>query len=111
MTLQAKLTLGSVVLASLMVGIVSAVDLVNEMQRQFDSTLERADTLKRLASRMVRETLNRQRDKPEREALGDPDLKGFLIDIMTASHAILEVAVVDPSTNEILLDSDRNRVG
>jgi signal transduction histidine kinase len=111
MTLQAKLTLGSVVLASLMVGIVSAVDLVNEMQRQFEATLERAETLKRLASRMVRQTVNRQLDKPEREALRDPDLQGFLVDIMTASHAILEVAVVDPHTNEILVDSDPNRLG
>jgi signal transduction histidine kinase len=110
MTLQAKLTLGSVVLASLMVGVVSAVDLANEMQRQFESTLERADTLKVVATNMVSQSLNRQRTLPLREALRDPDLHGLLVSLMAESHAILEVAVVDPR-NEILLDSDPARLG
>ena len=111
MTLQAKLTLGSVVLASLMVGVVSAVDLVNEMQRQFDSTLERADTLKSVASRMISQSINRQRTLSLREALREPDLQMLMIDIISASHAILEVAAVDPQTNEILLDSDPGQLG
>src|SRR5215469_1818315 len=102
MTLQAKLTLGSVVLASLMVGLVSAVDLANEMDRQFESTWERANTLKTVASSMVSQSLNRQRRVPLREALRDADLQSLMIAIMSASHAILEVAVVDPHTNEIL---------
>jgi signal transduction histidine kinase len=46
-----------------------------------------------------------------KEALGDPDLQSLLIDVMTASHAILEVAVVNPHTNEILLDSDPKQLG
>ena len=111
MTLQAKLTLGSVVLASLMVGVVSAVDLAQEMQRQFESTLERADTLKSVASRMISQSINRQRTLSLREALRDPDLQSLMIDIISASHAILEVAAVDPETNEILLDSDPGQVG
>ncbi|PWT98474.1 MAG: hypothetical protein C5B51_29215 [Terriglobia bacterium] len=109
MTLQAKLTLGSVVLASLMVGIVSAVDLANEMQRQFESTLERADTMKTVASTMLSQSLNRQRTVPLREALRDPDLQNLLVSIV-ASRAILEVAVVDPH-NEILLDTYPARLG
>jgi len=111
MTLQAKLTLGSVVLASLMVGVVSAVDLANEMQRQFESTQERADTLKTVASRMIKQSINRQRTLSLREALRDPDLQSLMIDIILASHAILEVAAVDPETNEILLDSDPGQLG
>jgi len=111
MTLQAKLTLGSVVLASLMVGVVSAVDLANEMQRQFESTLERADTLKTVASRMISQSINRQRTKSLREALLDPDLQSLMVDIISASHAILEVAAVDPDTSEILLDSDPTQLG
>jgi len=111
MTLQAKLTLGSVVLASLMVGIVSAVDLATEMQRQFESTLERADTLKSVASDMISQSINRQRTLSLRDALRDKDLQSLMIDIITASHAIIEVAAVDPGTSEILLDSDPGRVG
>ena len=111
MTLQAKLTLGSVVLASLMVGVVSGVDLGNEMQRQFESTFERAGALEAVASRMIIQSINRQRTKSLREALREPDLQSLMIDISTASHAILEVAAVDPETSEILLDSDPTQLG
>jgi signal transduction histidine kinase len=110
MTLQAKLTLGSVGLVSVMVGIVSALDLANEMQRQFEATLERADLLKTVASGMVSQSLNRQLTRPFREALRDPGLQSLLVDILTAGHAILEVAVVDPH-NEVLADSDPARLG
>jgi len=110
MTLQAKLTLGSVVLASLMVGVVSAVDLANEMQRQFDSTLERAETFKVFATTVVSQSLNRQRNLPLREALRDPQLQTLLVSTMITSRAILEVAIVDPH-NEILLDTYPARLG
>ena len=109
MTLKAKLTVGSVVLASLMVGLVSVVNIENEVQRQFDTTLERADNLKTVASTMVRQSLDRQRTTPLADALKDPDLARLLIDIIVASHAIIEVAVVDQK-NVILADSDPNRV-
>jgi len=110
MTLQAKLTLGSVLVATLLVGIIASVDLGNEMQRQFDTTLERADLLRNVATKMVVQSLNRQRTVPLREAVREPDLVNGLIDIMTASHAVLEIAVVSPQ-NEILADSDPNRIG
>jgi signal transduction histidine kinase len=110
MTLQAKLTLGSVVLASLMVAVVSAVDLANEMQREFDLTLERANNLKLVAASMVSQSLNRQRNKSLREALRDPDLQNLLVDVMSASGAIVEIAVVDPN-NEVFLDSDPRQLG
>ena len=109
MTLQAKLTLGSVGMVSLMVAVVSAVDLANMMQRQFESTLERADSLKAVASSMVLQSLNRQL-RPFREALRDPELHSLLVEALTAGDAILEVAVVDPH-NEILLDTDRTLLG
>src|SRR5215469_9025076 len=109
-SLQAKLTLGSVGLVSLMVAVVSAVDLANEMQRQFESTLERANALKTVASRMVSQTLNRQRTVSFREALRDPDLQNVLVDVLSAGGAILEVAVVD-THNEVLLDSGPTPLG
>jgi signal transduction histidine kinase len=110
MTLQSKLTLGSVGLVSLMVAVVSAVDLANLMQRQFESTLERADSLKAVASHMVLQSVNQQRTRPMREALRDPDLQNMLLEALTAGDAILEVAVVDPH-NEILLDTEPERLG
>ncbi len=110
MTLQAKLTLGSVLLASLIVTVVSAVDLANIMQLQFEATLDRALLQKTVATEFVSEALNRQRTVPLREALRDPQLSNALVNILTASHAIIEVAVVNPR-NEIVTDSDQERIG
>lgn len=110
MSLRARLTLWSVLVMAVVVGLISALDLGNDMERQFESTLERAELLKRVASRLVVQTLERQRTAPLREALRDPQLSTELVDIMTASHALLEIAVCDRS-NEILVDSDPNRRG
>ena len=56
-----------------MVSFIGVVDLGNEMQQQFDFTLERAELLRRVATNMVVQTLDRQRTVPLREALRDPD--------------------------------------
>ncbi|MBZ5585436.1 MAG: cell wall metabolism sensor histidine kinase WalK [Acidobacteriia bacterium] len=110
MTLQAKLTLGSVLLATLIVAVISAVDLGNVMQLEFDSTLEHAQLLKTVASDLVQDALNRQPTKNLLQALHDPDLSAALVNILSDSHTILEVAVVNLE-NEILADSDQDRVG
>lgn len=110
MTLQTKLTLGSVVLATLMVGLVSAVELENEIERQFAETLERATVQRDLTTNLVTQSLNRQRTVGLEQALNDPELQSNLVNIIAYSHAILEIAVIDPH-NKILLDSDKDRVG
>lgn len=110
MTLQAKLTLGSVVLASLMVGLVSAVELENEIERQFAETLERATVQQDLVTGLVSQTLNRQRTLGVEDALRDPELQNNLIHIIASSHAILEIAVLNPQYR-ILLDNDKDRIG
>ena len=110
MTLQTKLTLGSVAMVSLIVGLVAAVNFQNEVQGQFETTLERAKNLRIQATTFVRQSLDRQQTVPLPDALKDPDLASLLVNIITASHAILEVAVVDPE-NVILADSDPYRLG
>ena len=107
MTLQARLTLYYVLLAVLMAGVISGVNLGNEMQSQFDATLERAKMLQGLAVEQLIQALDRQPTTPLRDALQDPDLVSLFRQIMLFSHyAILEIAVVDPGNgNEILLDS------
>jgi signal transduction histidine kinase len=109
MTLQAKLTLGSVMLATLIVSLISAVDLANETQRQFDAALARAELLKTISYRMVKDVLNRRPSVPLREALRDPALTNTLIDL-GISKAVWEVAVLTPQ-NEILADSDPSVLG
>ena len=110
MTLQTKLTLGSVAMVSLIVGLVAAVNFQNEVQGQFETTLERAKNLRIQATTFVRQSLDRQQTVPLADALKDPDLASLLVNIITASRAILEVAVVDPE-NSILADSDPYRLG
>jgi signal transduction histidine kinase len=75
------------------------------MDAQYEATLAQADWLKRMASKAVVEALNNDRQHSWREALGGANLESNLIDIMSASHALLEIAVCDQN-DEILIDSD-----
>ncbi len=110
MTLQGKLKIGSVLLTILIVGVISAVDLGNVMRLEFDSTLQRAELMRMVASGMVQGALNRHRTVSVPEALKDPELQDALVRLLTASRAILELAVLDPE-NQIIADSDPDRLG
>src|SRR5215467_143988 len=110
MNLQAKLTLWYMMLAVVIVSAISLVDLANNMQQQFESTLDRAETLKLAATKFVRKTINSQLTKPLPVALQDPGLASDLLDLLQGG-AILEISVVDPATNEVLAGSLSTRVG
>ena len=110
MNLQAKLTLWYVLLAVVIVGSISLVDLATNMEQQFDATLKRAEALKVSASILVKSTLNSQLNKPLREALADPSLQPDLEGLVTGSKAILEIEVVDANSGEVWADSAPERV-
>ena len=113
MTLQAKLTLGSVLLATLIVGLISTVDLRNVMQLEFEFTLERAELVKKLATAEVIDALNRQlKNVPLREAVRDRQLAAKLLKLLTSSRqAIIEIAMVSANEKEILASTVQNRLG
>jgi signal transduction histidine kinase len=111
MNLQAKLTLWYVLLAVVIVSAISAVYLATDMQQQFEATLNRADAINTAATVIVKTTLNSQLKKPLREALRDPALQPSLVKLLTAAQAIVEIAVVDAATNEILAASRPESVG
>jgi signal transduction histidine kinase/HAMP domain-containing protein len=102
MTLQAKLTLGSVLLATLVVTLISAVDLGNLMQTHFTSTLDRAQTIRMVASDTVNEALNRPGVTDLKAALREPELTARLLKLLTGAKSILEIAVIAADTNEVL---------
>ena len=104
MTLQARLTLYYVLLAGLMVTAISVINLGNEMQAKFDDTLKRARAFQHLAVEDVKQALNSDRKLTIRQALRKTELAEDFENIMRDSK-IQELAVVDPSNNEILLDS------
>ena len=110
MNLRLRLTLAFVFVNVLMVAFLSAVDLANELQVQFQSTLDRAASVCTFATDMVKSSLNRQLSTPLEEALQDPDLANMLRDNMAKASAILEIAVVD-ANNKILADSVVENVG
>jgi len=96
MNLKARLTLSFVLLAVLLAGTISCVDLAGEINEQFAATLERAENLRTLASDLVGLSLNRQLSKPLGEAVRDREVSTVLRDTMLASHAIVEIAVLSP---------------
>lgn len=111
MSLQARLTLWSVVVMAIIVGVVSGLDLTHEINNQFLSTLERAEHTKRLSVDTVRRSLNANRSLTVGEVLTkDSLLSDHLLDIMTSSQTLVEIAVCD-ANNEILIDTDPSRLG
>jgi signal transduction histidine kinase len=110
MSTQTRLTLSSVLVMTAIVAIVSILDLGYQMDAQYNATLEHAELLKRMASKAVIDTLNNDRQHPWLQTLRDSTLEGTLIDILSASHALLEIAVCDKN-DEIIIDSDPKRRG
>jgi signal transduction histidine kinase len=112
MNLQAKLTLGAVLLETVIVGLISAVDLGNAMQIEFEAALKRANIVRLVASDYVAQALNSHApvNLSDREKLRNPELSERLKNLMTDSEELFEIAVVDPH-NEIWADSDPLRLG
>src|ERR1022692_1707429 len=110
MTLQAKLTLGTVLLVTIVVALISAVDLAGIMQDEFEHTLQRARVVQAVAIDDVKQALNRPQALPFPSALETPDLFARLHSVMAASPVIDEVAVVSPD-GKILADSFAGRQG
>src|SRR5215469_11087727 len=110
MNLQAKLTLGAVLVETIIVAAISAVDLSNVMQIEFVAAENRAALVLKFAAEYVAQVLNRQPPKPLREALRDPALTDRLRTMMAASNELIEISVVDPQ-KQILADSDPDRIG
>src|SRR5664279_3695592 len=109
MTLQAKATLGSMLLASVMVTLVSGVDLGSFMDLGLDATLQRAEVIKDVAKDAVIDTLNRRRDADLREALSDPDLKSKLVSLLRLPNGVLSIDILSPE-KRVLASTLVNRV-
>src|SRR5450432_769530 len=111
MTLQTKATLGSVLLATFIVTLVSGVDLGSFLELELQATLERADVIKDVAKDAVIDTLNRRRDVALREALRDPDLKYKLLNLLRSPNGVLSIDMVSADNHEVLASTLENRIG
>jgi signal transduction histidine kinase len=110
MTLQAKLTLGTVLLATVIVAVISAFYLGNIMDLQFESALLRADLAGDRVVSDVRDALNSHPQLELPEALASDRLTEQLKTEVTYSTEIFEVAVVDEH-DAILADNIPERRG
>jgi len=110
MTLQAKLTFSTVLLAAVIVAFISGFDLSNIMQLEFEHTLMRAEFVKQIAIGDVKEALNSQPDVPPADILSGKRLADHLNRVMTYSKELVEVAVVD-SDSRIVADSLPGHLG
>jgi len=110
MNLRARLTLYYVLLAVAMVGLLSFVDLANDMDLpvQPDAGARRkpAHVRRRHGGAVAQPAAH----PDDRGRLRDPELETLLRDTMLASHAILEIAVVAPD-NRILADTSPEQTG
>ena len=94
MTLQAKLTLGTVFLVTTVVAFISAVDLADIMQNEFEHTLQLANVVQLVATDDVKQALNRPQALPFPGALQTPELFDRLRSVMASSPVIVEVAEI-----------------
>src|SRR5215471_9914029 len=102
MTLRVKLTLGSVALATVLVAIISAVSLINQMQFLFENTLRRAEVIKQDATDAVIDGLNRQPTVHLEQAVRDNALTERLKKLLGLDPVVLDIMLVQADTNLVL---------
>jgi signal transduction histidine kinase len=110
MTLQAKLTLGTVLLATVIVVVVSAVNLGNIMDLWFETAFRDADRMGYIVDTFVADAINSHPELEPREALASDRLSEQLRTEVTFYKEIFEIVVADPH-NVILADSNAERRG
>jgi len=109
MTRRIRLTLISVCLVALLTGTISAFYLLGEVDKRFQSALQRAEMMNSLAADAVSRSLDQQPSLPIPEALvSDSDLADRLLKIMSVSGILIEISVCD-STNKVLLSTVTSR--
>ena len=111
MTLQAKLTLGTVLLATVIVATISLVYLGNVMDIQFDSALKEALRVGDVALHHVQLASNSRTNLSLTDALANDHLNERLVTEVALDNEIVEVAVVNDATGEIIADNDPERCG
>jgi signal transduction histidine kinase len=110
MRLQLRLTLWSILVMTVVVASVSAVDLISAINSQFEVVLERSLPLSFAANSVTRAVERTPRATAASSVREDPLLSEQLELLLTEGQFIVEVAVCD--LNDIILnDSDRDRIG
>jgi signal transduction histidine kinase len=110
MTLQAKLTLGTVLLATVIVAINSVVYLGSIMDLRFADSYGEAGRIRDIAVQYVTDALNSHPEVPVSEVLASDRLTQQLQTEVNNHKEIVEVAVVD-ADNNVLADNSPDKRG
>ena len=110
MTLQAKLTLGTVLLATVIVAIYPVVYLGSIMDLRFSDAYAEAGRVRNIAVEYVTDALNSHPETPVNDVLASDRLTQQLETEVGYHKEIVEVAVVD-ADNNILADNFPDRRG
>ena len=114
MSLQARLTLWSILLTAIVVGLVSFIDLTSEINRQFFSTQNDAELIRRLAEEFTRHSIDRNAGAPSARAAVSNDsawLSGQLLSLMRVMKPVSDISVCDDAGSRILADSHLEHIG
>ena len=111
MNLQARLTVWSIVVMTLIVATISALDLTDELDRQFEITLRRSASIWRLAASAVNRSVLRKSKVPNPALVqNDPGLTEEFRQLLAESGPIVAIAVCN-ADGTILNDADTGRIG
>src|SRR4051812_43405157 len=111
MKLQTKVTLGSMLLATLIVTLVSGVDLYTVMQLRLQSTYERAEVIMDVARDRVINTINSRLDVSLTEAARDQELGLRLNNLLRSPNGVLWIDVVAEDSLEVVASTLPDRIG
>jgi signal transduction histidine kinase len=111
MRLQVRLTLWSILVMLVVVSSVSALDMIGEINNQFELVVKRSQPIKQFAIGAVKRALERTRRPSAEDSVRDDEvLTDQLVQMLTEGQAMVEIAVCDLQDN-ILNASDSDRIG
>lgn len=111
MTLQARLTAWSIAIMAVIVGFVSVVDLNDDLNTQFQATLDKSDLIGRMVYIQITRAIEHDPKAPVEVAVREePELNDRLVQLMTEQNTLAEIAICD-ARNRILADTTEERIG
>ena len=112
MTLQARLTLWSMLVMASIVTIVSISDLVGEINRQFANYLQESLLVLSYASTATNREIQRNRNLSSAEAVSRSSaLPGYLFDIAMASENLVDDIAVTNANGIVIAHSNPKKIG
>src|SRR5277367_3419829 len=111
MTLQARLTLWSMLVMASIVTIVTISDLIGEINGQFGNALERAQLISNIAANSIKREVGPGSDADlAKSILNRPNLQEELLDLALEAKIVDEIAVTD-SRGIVVADSFPTSIG